>query len=407
VRRRTLVAGLALLATIWVLSVGADGHAQEVAGGCINDPFEDNDTQATGSRVSIPFEDALWACSGDADWFVFPATEGGGIQVLANFTDAQGDIDIFVHDPAGTQVAASFSTDDDEEILYTPATSGLYAVRVALFDDPDGNGNGYGLHIDTSCPGSTGTGPSFFRELSSPLDIPDNNTAGISHCFSVTDTRMINDMDVALNVAHTWVGDLKITLKHENTGTSVTLMDRPGVPASGAGCGGDNITATFSDEGGTPVEGKCNPAIPAISGTLQPQDPLSAFDGETMAGTWTLSISDSGASDAGALGAWSLRATLKEASAPTATSSPSPTRTRTPTPTRTPTVPLGGLIGDANCDGAASAVDAALVLQYDAGIISSLPCAENADVNEDGSINSIDGALILQFTAGLLPSLPP
>ncbi|MCI0890721.1 MAG: hypothetical protein J4O04_07925, partial [Chloroflexi bacterium] len=29
------------------------------------------------------------------------------------------------------------------------------------------------------------------------------------------------------------------------------------------------------------------------------------------------------------------------------------------------------------------------------------------DVNEDGAINSIDAALILQFTAGLLDSLGP
>jgi hypothetical protein len=67
----------------------------------------------------------------------------------------------------------------------------------------------------------------------------------------------------------------------------------------------------------------------------------------------------------------------------------------------------GGLVGDVDCSGSVNAIDAALILQYSAGLITSLDCQDAADVNEDGSINSIDAALILQFTAGLIPSLPP
>ncbi len=62
--------------------------------------------------------------------------------------------------------------------------------------------------------------------------------------------------------------------------------------------------------------------------------------------------------------------------------------------------------GDANCNGMVSAVDAALVLQFSAGLSDSIPCAEGADVNGDGDITSVDAALILQFTAGLLDSFP-
>jgi hypothetical protein len=36
----------------------------------------------------------------------------------------------------------------------------------------------------------------------------------------------------------------------------------------------------------------------------------------------------------------------------------------------------------------------------------SLPCASAADVNHDGSKNAIDAALILQYSAGLLNHLP-
>ncbi len=67
----------------------------------------------------------------------------------------------------------------------------------------------------------------------------------------------------------------------------------------------------------------------------------------------------------------------------------------------------GSLAGDANCDGTVNSIDAAIVLQSSAGLISSVPCPQNADVNGDGAINSVDAALILQYAAGLIPSLGP
>ena len=66
-----------------------------------------------------------------------------------------------------------------------------------------------------------------------------------------------------------------------------------------------------------------------------------------------------------------------------------------------------GIVGDVSCDGRVNSIDAALVLQRDAGLLSQLPCSENADVNLDGLVNSLDAALILQHDAGFLPTLPP
>jgi len=62
--------------------------------------------------------------------------------------------------------------------------------------------------------------------------------------------------------------------------------------------------------------------------------------------------------------------------------------------------------GDVNCDGAVDSIDAALVLQYDAGLLAALPCADGADVNEDGAIDSRDAMLILHFVARLIDHLP-
>ncbi len=65
----------------------------------------------------------------------------------------------------------------------------------------------------------------------------------------------------------------------------------------------------------------------------------------------------------------------------------------------------GTLLGDANCNGAVNAIDAAIVLQINAGLLGPPSCAENADVNLNGSIDSIDAALILQSIAGLIGPL--
>jgi hypothetical protein len=54
-----------------------------------------------------------------------------------------------------------------------------------------------------------------------------------------------------------------------------------------------------------------------------------------------------------------------------------------------------------------NAIDAALILQYDVGLLASLDCRQHADASGDGTINAIDAQLILQYDAGLIPSLPP
>jgi hypothetical protein len=83
-----------------------------------------------------------------------------------------------------------------------------------------------------------------------------------------------------------------------------------------------------------------------------------------------------------------------------------PTSTPTP-PGATNTPPPGGVTGDVDCSGSVNAIDAALILQFVAGLLGSLPCPDAADTNGDGNINSIDAALILQFSAGLIGSLSP
>jgi hypothetical protein len=50
-------------------------------------------------------------------------------------------------------------------------------------------------------------------------------------------------------------------------------------------------------------------------------------------------------------------------------------------------------------------IEAALILQFAAGLIDELPCPEAADVNDSGQANAVDAALILQYVAGLIDEL--
>ena len=146
--------------------------------------------------------------------------------------------------------------------------------------------------------------------------IPDNDPGGMLSDKTVTEAGDVLDVDVDLQISHTWVGDLIVTLEHVDTGTTMTLMDRPGVPATTFGCSGDNVDATFDDGGANgPVENMCAD-LPAIFGNPQPDGDLSVFNGEAAAGTWRLRVSDNAGGDTGSLGVWSLTFTTNVANEP-------------------------------------------------------------------------------------------
>jgi subtilisin-like proprotein convertase family protein len=141
------------------------------------------------------------------------------------------------------------------------------------------------------------------------LAIPDNNPAGVTSDLVVAAAGTLSDLNVTLRVTHTWVGDLIFKLTKVGGGPTVAFFDRPGSPASTNGCSGNDIDATLDDEAATPVETQCAGSVPTIFGSFTPNNPLSAFDGQSLAGTWRITVSDNVGTDVGALTEWCLAPT--------------------------------------------------------------------------------------------------
>ena len=140
--------------------------------------------------------------------------------------------------------------------------------------------------------------------------IPDNDINGMSSTITIPAgscvAGTVTDVNVSLDIAHTWVGDLDVTLMSPANVAQSILLDRPGVPVSTFGCSGNDINALFDDASATPAEGVCGAGTPTIAGTFSPTTPLAAFNGGNGDGVWTLTIADNAGGDTGRLNDWSL-----------------------------------------------------------------------------------------------------
>jgi uncharacterized protein YkwD len=58
--------------------------------------------------------------------------------------------------------------------------------------------------------------------------------------------------------------------------------------------------------------------------------------------------------------------------------------------------------GDVDCNGRIDPIDATLILQRAAGMVTSLPCGSRADADGSGSVDATDALVVLQHYAGLI-----
>ncbi|MFZ9794187.1 MAG: proprotein convertase P-domain-containing protein, partial [Gemmataceae bacterium] len=142
-----------------------------------------------------------------------------------------------------------------------------------------------------------------FSLTSTTTLVATNNTAKsildlktVTSTISVSSDFNITDLDIGVNIFHTYDSDLVITLKSP-TGQVATLANRRGGSS-------DNFTSTwFNDESATSISAGKAP----FTGSFRPETALSVFDGKNAKGTWTLSISDKASMDVGYLTYWGLK----------------------------------------------------------------------------------------------------
>ena len=149
----------------------------------------------------------------------------------------------------------------------------------------------------TFVPAANFNSPNATTTVSPALAIVDFKTISSTLIISGA-TGSISDLNLALNINHTFVSDLVIKLTAPD-GTEQTLFIYGGGSAN-------NLKLTLDDEAATSVTGIPNNGITTIPGSYRPFNPLSVFDGRSPNGTWTLKVSDNFRLDMGTLNSWSL-----------------------------------------------------------------------------------------------------
>lgn len=141
------------------------------------------------------------------------------------------------------------------------------------------------------------------------LAIPDNNLTGVSDNLTISGVSgNVGDLDVRVELTHTYIGDLRLRLARATPAATINLMTNPSNNPSGA-CSGNDLNALFDDDVAPPrpAQTACTAnATPTYSGTVTPQQATSAFDGQSANSTWTLTVIDSANIDTGTLTRWCI-----------------------------------------------------------------------------------------------------
>jgi M6 family metalloprotease-like protein len=115
------------------------------------------------------------------------------------------------------------------------------------------------------------------QEIAPDLLIPDNKPEGVTSKMKLTQAGVVKNLKVAVDIIHTWIGDLTVEIVSPS-GKTVVLHDETGMDH-------DDIRTTYDAD-----------SIPG----------LTALEGEPVQGEWSLKITDSARRDTGRLNWWKL-----------------------------------------------------------------------------------------------------
>jgi subtilisin-like proprotein convertase family protein/Zn-dependent metalloprotease len=200
-----------------------------------------------------------------------------GTEVARLTTNADGVVEAPFTVPADAPpgqaiITADFAGDDDsfpasgQAMLYVLETA---SISGSVTDSGTGM-DGVPVILTALAP-TAGASPN--------LPIPDGDPAGVTTEVELRSTGTVGSVTVSVNIAHTWIGDLKVALIHPD-GTTVLLHNETGGSA-------DNIITTY----------------PTLT---SPAESLDVLAGKPIAGVWKLWVADGYTLDTGTIRSWSL-----------------------------------------------------------------------------------------------------
>jgi subtilisin-like proprotein convertase family protein len=191
---------------------------------------------------------------------------------------------------------SGFTTIVDGQVLpsntYTTsslATQTMYWWRVRAVNDC-GNGPYASSDFQTA-----NIACNTYASSDTPIAIPDNNSTGASSVITVTDVSSITDVNVTVDISHSFDGDLTLSLISP-AGTVIVLSAQNGGS-------GDNYTNTVFDDDATNTIAS---GAPPFTGVFQPTEALSLINSEFSSGDWTLRVVDAAGFDTGNIESWSI-----------------------------------------------------------------------------------------------------
>lgn len=185
----------------------------------------------------------------------------------------------FGNRPLPSSISGQVWNDRDADGVIDPTEPGLANWTVYLDEDRDGQFD----HADGN-----------FSSTDVPAPIVDFVATTSTLTAPALDGN-ITDVNVTLNITHTYDADLRITLISP-AGTRILLS------ANDGGSGNNFNDTTFDDQAPTSIFRGSAP----FAGSYRPRTPLSALNGEATAGEWQLVVEDQFGIDQGRLNSWSL-----------------------------------------------------------------------------------------------------
>jgi subtilisin-like proprotein convertase family protein len=118
--------------------------------------------------------------------------------------------------------------------------------------------------------------------------------------LDIPDDYLIFDLDITINITHPYDSDLEVWL--------LSPWNQMVSLAANRGGSGDNfVNCRFDDEAANPISGGTAP----FTGSYRPEESLSAFDGFSSQGTWTVVVYDGWAQDSGAINNFTVHVTVE------------------------------------------------------------------------------------------------